>query len=98
MAFSTLYLVFRYNLFYVLSTSIDTQGRAYAKALQQLTVGIYTTEFCLIGLFAISVRRHGASAGPLVCMVVFTVLTIVYHRIMHKELNGLTKTLPVKMN
>ena len=96
-AFSTLYLVFRYNLFYVLSTSIDTQGRAYAKALQQLTVGIYTTEFCLIGLFSISVRRHGASAGPLVCMVVFTVLTIVYHRIMHKELNGLTKTLPVNI-
>jgi hypothetical protein len=27
-------------------------------------------------------------------MVVFTILTIIYHRVMHQELNGLTKTLP----
>jgi hypothetical protein len=93
-AFSFLYLVFRYNLFYVLQTSIDTQGRAYAKALQQLTVGIYTTELCLIGLFSISVKRHHGSAGPLILMILFTALTILYHRIMHKELNTLTKTLP----
>jgi hypothetical protein len=96
-AFSFLYLVFRYNLFYVLQTSIDTQGRAYAKALQQLTVGIYTTEFCLIGLFSIFMKRHNSSSGPLILMLLFTALTIVYHRIMHKELNGLTKTLPANV-
>jgi hypothetical protein len=93
-AFSFLYLVFRYNLFYVLYTSIDTQGRAYALALQQLTVGVYTCELCLIGLFSISAKRHGGSFSPLILMVLFTILTVVYHRIMHKELDPLTKTLP----
>jgi hypothetical protein len=93
-AFSFLYLVFRYNLFYVLNTSIDTQGQAYAKALQQLTVGIYTAELCLIGLFSISVKRHGGSSGPLILMVIFMIFTIVYHRIMYNELDPLTKVLP----
>ncbi|TLD21843.1 DUF221-domain-containing protein [Venturia nashicola] len=93
-AFSILYLCFRYNLFYVVKTSIDTQGRAYAKALQQLTVGVYTAELALIGLFSISVRRHGASQGPLILMVIFSILTAVFHRIMHKTLDPLTKTLP----
>jgi hypothetical protein len=93
-AFCFLYVVFRYNIFYVLNTSIDTQGKAYAKGLQQLTVGIYTAELCLIGLFSISVKRHGGSSGPLILMIIFTILTIVYHRIMHNELNPLTRTLP----
>lgn len=93
-AFSFVYIVFRYNFFYVLQTSIDTQGRAYAKALQQLTVGIYTAEICLIGLFSLSVRRHNSSTGPLILMIIFTILTVVYHRIMHNELGPLTRTLP----
>lgn len=96
-AFSFLYLCFRYNLFYVVKTSVDTQGRAYAKALQQLTVGVYTAELSLIGLFSISVKRHGASRGPLILMVMFSVLTVVFHRIMHKTLDPLTKTLPSSM-
>jgi hypothetical protein len=78
----------------VVKTSIDTQGRAYAKALQQLTVGVYTAELSLIGLFSISVKRHGASKGPLILMVLFSVLTVVFHRVMHQNLNPLTKTLP----
>lgn len=96
-AFSILYLCFRYNLFYVVKTSIDTQGRAYAKALQQLTVGVYTAELALIGLFSISVKRHGASQGPLFLMVIFSIFTVVFHRIMHRTLDPLTKTLPSAM-
>merc|ERR1711981_1415431 len=47
-----LYLVYRHNFLYVYDNNIDTKGMAYAKALQQLTVGVYLAEFCLIGLFA----------------------------------------------
>jgi calcium permeable stress-gated cation channel len=92
--FSFLYLVFRYNLLYVLRTSIDTQGQAYAKALQQITVGVYLSELCLIGLFSLAVKRHRSSSGPLILMVVLTVLTVVYQRTMHKSLIPLTMTLP----
>ena len=65
------------------------KGRAYARALQQLTVGVYLSEFCLIGLFAIACGSSAASAGPLVLMIIFTVLTVVYHVIMKKTLNPL---------
>lgn len=65
------------------------KGRAYARMLQQLTVGVYLAEFCLVGLFAIGVADSPASTGPLVLMLIFTVLTIVYHVIMRKTLGPL---------
>jgi hypothetical protein len=55
---------------------------------------VYTAELCLIGLFSISAKRHGGSPGPLVVMVIFTILTTFYHRTMHQQVTPLTKTLP----
>jgi hypothetical protein len=69
-----LYLAFRYNIFYALSTTVDTKGDAYARALQHLTVGIYLAELCLIGLFA----AKGGS-GPTALMVILFVITTLYH-------------------
>lgn len=95
--FALLYLGYRYQLLYVIGNkSIDMKGRAYARALQQLTVGVYLSEFCLIGLFAIGCSSSAASTGPLVLMIIFTVFTVIYHVIMKKTLgpliNGLELT------
>jgi len=89
-----LYLAFRYNHLFVLSNTVDTKGAAYARALQQLTVGVYIAELCLIGLFAIGASGSAVSTGPLVLMIIFTVLTALYHVTMRRALNPLTNYLP----
>jgi hypothetical protein len=59
---------------YVIQTKVDSKGECYARALQHLLTGVYLSELCLIGLFGV----HNAP-GPSAMMVVFLVLTIVWH-------------------
>lgn len=83
------YLAYRYNILFVTDSQIDTKGLIYPRALQQLLVGVYIAEVCLIGLFGIA-----ATPGPLVIMVVFTVFTALYHFSMNSALDPLLYTLP----
>ncbi|KAG9237312.1 hypothetical protein BJ875DRAFT_165028 [Amylocarpus encephaloides] len=87
--FALLYLAVRYNSLFVLTNNVDTKGLAYAKALQQLMVGVYLSEVCLIGLFAIN-----TSPGPIILMAGFLVATAIFHLIMHNALGALTQYLP----
>ena len=49
-----LYIAFRYELLFVLDASaLNTRGETYKKALNQLFVGIYVAELCMIGMFRI---------------------------------------------
>jgi len=91
--FGCVYLATRYNAFYVLTNNIDTQGAAYAKALQHLMIGIYLAEICLIGLFVMN-----TAPGPIAMMGVFFVLTVVYHITMYQALGQLTSYLPKSLN
>ncbi|KAK6008183.1 hypothetical protein QM012_000086 [Aureobasidium pullulans] len=85
--FALLYLAYRYQLLYVIGNhSIDMHGRAYARALQQITVGVYLLEFCLIGLFAIGIASDRAAIGPLIITIILTVFTVIYHVILSKTL------------
>jgi hypothetical protein len=77
--FFLLYLAFRYNSIFTLGTDVSTRGASYARALFQLTTGIYLSELCLIGLFGIGIGKTKSSIGPLVLMVVFLVVTILWH-------------------
>lgn len=89
-----LYFAFRYNMIYTQDTlSMNTQGRAYAKALQQLTTGVYIAEVCLIGLFAIVTASSTKATGPLVLMIVFLVFTAIYHFLLNRTLASLEKNL-----
>ncbi|KAK1021772.1 phosphate metabolism protein 7 [Friedmanniomyces endolithicus] len=92
--FALLYLAFRYNVLFTLGTQIDTKGRAYARALQQLTVGIYLAEFCLIGLFAIGSSGSGSSVGPLVLMIIFAVGTVSWHMQLRSAMSRHLTSLP----
>ncbi|KAF2087054.1 DUF221-domain-containing protein [Saccharata proteae CBS 121410] len=92
-----LYLAFRYNFLYVLTNNVDTKGASYGRALQQLMVGVYLAEFCLIGLFAINIGTSPTSSGPLILMIIFLIGTIVYQNVVRKALHPLTVTLPANL-
>lgn len=91
--FGIVYLAVRYNTFFVLTNNIDTRGRAYAKVLQQLMTGVYLSEVCLIGLFAIN-----TAPGPIVLMAVFLGATIIYHAMTRHALKPLMEFLPDSMD
>ncbi|KAF2133730.1 DUF221-domain-containing protein [Dothidotthia symphoricarpi CBS 119687] len=76
--FSLLYVAFKYNFLYVYETKIDTKGESYTKALRQLLVGVYLSEICLIGLFAIAAADNIQALGPLIIMAIMLVVTIVF--------------------
>lgn len=87
--FGIIYFAARYNTFYILTNQVDTQGAAYAKVMQQLMTGVYLSEVCLIGLFAIN-----TAPGPIVLMAVFLGATAIYHAAMRHALKPLTAYLP----
>lgn len=92
--FTLIYLGFRYNCLFTLGTPAPTQGRCFARALKQLTTGIYLAEICLIGLYAIGAGDTIQSVGPLVLMVVFLVATIVWQVMLGRYLKKLEMTFP----
>ena len=76
--FSLIYVAFRYNFLYVYETNLDTKGEAYQKALRQLLTGVYLSEICLIGLFAIATAKNIQAVGPLIIMAIMLLLTIIF--------------------
>lgn len=92
--FALLYLGFRYNCLFTLGTTVSTRGRCYARALQQLTVGIYIAEICLIGLYALGIKQSKGAIGPLVCMFVFLAATIAWQVLLKRHIAKMEKTLP----
>ncbi|CZT20887.1 related to DUF221 domain protein [Ramularia collo-cygni] len=92
--FFLLYLAFRYNTIFTLGTTASTRGESYARALQQLTVGIYLSEVCLIGLLAIGVASSKQSIGPLVLMIVFLIATIAWHIWLRRGLDKMELDMP----
>ncbi|OIW22745.1 DUF221 domain-containing protein [Coniochaeta ligniaria NRRL 30616] len=84
-----IYFVYKYNLIYSYDADIDTKGLLYPKALMQLFVGLYMSEICLIGLFAL----HTAFV-PLVLMILFAVFTAMIHISLSDALGPLLNNLP----
>ncbi|KAI9370514.1 hypothetical protein BJX61DRAFT_87526 [Aspergillus egyptiacus] len=90
--FVGLYLVYqayRYNFLFVYDIRIDTKGLVYPRALQHLLTGIYLANICMIGLFAIK-----SAIGPLIIMVLFTILFTLAHISLNEALAPLTTFLP----
>ncbi|KAM4058978.1 calcium-dependent channel, putative phosphate domain-containing protein [Hirsutella rhossiliensis] len=89
LAMALFYLAFRYNIFFVSETAVDTQGLIYPRALKQLFVGVYLAEICMVGLFAVS-----KAIGPAILMAAFLVFTILFNITMSKNLDPLLYGLP----
>ncbi|KAI0840894.1 DUF221-domain-containing protein [Hypoxylon sp. FL0890] len=86
---SLFYLAWRYNIFFVTDTTIDTRGLIYPRALKQLFSGVYISELCMIGIFATSV-----AIGPLVLMIAFLIFTILFHLTINSAIDPLLYNLP----
>lgn len=88
------YFAHRYDLLFVSNEQVDTQGRLYPRALQQLFVGLYVAEGCLIGLFAIGTGSGKGAIGPLILMIAFLIFTAVYQMALKSALAPLVNYLP----
>lgn len=86
------YFAYRYNLLFVNITDIDTKGLVYAKALKHTLVGCYLSVICLIGLFGVA--AGGTGKGPLVMMIIYLILMILYHISLNNAINPLLYYLP----
>lgn len=91
------YFAYRYNLLYVSNADIDTQGRAYTRGLQHLTVGVYLLIVCLIGLFAMASGSNQIAVGPLALMIILLVFVVLYHISMNSAMEPLLNFLPKNM-
>jgi hypothetical protein len=86
------YFAWRYNVFFVTDTRIDTRGLIYPTAIKQLFTGLYLAEVCMIGLFAASV-----AFGPMVLMIICLVFTVLFHLSLNSALNPLLYNLPLTL-
>ncbi|GAP82661.1 putative phosphate metabolism protein 7 protein [Rosellinia necatrix] len=86
---SIFYLAWRYNIFFVTDTKIDTRGLIYPRALKQLFTGVYIAELSMIGIFATSV-----AIGPLILMIIFLVFTALLHITVNSAIDPLLYNLP----
>ncbi|KAL3427245.1 DUF221 domain-containing protein [Phlyctema vagabunda] len=86
---SLFYLAYRYNILFVSETKIDTKGLIFPRALQQLLVGVYLAEICMIGLFSIA-----TAFGPLALMIILLIFTGLYHISLNSALDPLLYNLP----
>jgi hypothetical protein len=73
----------------VLNCDIDTRGLVYPRALQHITTGLYLAEVCMIGLFAIN-----TAVGPLILMIVFLIVSILFHISLNDAVSPLLYSLP----
>lgn len=87
------YFAYRYNFLYVYDTGVDTRGAVYPRALQQIFVGLYIAEVCLLGLFATRLNTNGA-IGPFVMMILLLIFTALFNIGLNSALEPLIKYLP----
>jgi hypothetical protein len=87
------YFAYRYNILYVYDAGADTKGAVYPRALQQVFVGLYIAEVCLLGLFAVRLDNKGA-IGPFIMMILLLVFTALYNVALNSALSPLINFLP----
>ena len=96
-SFSLFWIVFRYNLLYVLISHHDTHGRLYPNALNQLFTGIYVMEICLVGLFLLvrDNQQRLRCIGQAIVMILATGLTVTFQVLLNRAIAPLLQFLSV---
>jgi calcium permeable stress-gated cation channel len=93
------YFAYRYNIMYVYDTGPDTRGLLYPRAMQQLFVGLYVGEICLVGLVATSMGKGSkGSVGPLILLILLLVFTALYNVALNSAISPLLQYLPKDLN
>lgn len=86
---SFFYFAYKYNLLFVVQPKIESKGKCYTRALQQILAGIYIGELCLIGLFGLRQAK-----GPGILLLVLFIATIIYHIVTNRYLSPLEDHFP----
>lgn len=86
---SLFYVAYKYNLLFVVQPKIESKGKCYTRALQQILAGVYIGELCLIGLFGLRNAK-----GPGVLLAVLFVATVAYHVFTNRYLKPLEDHFP----
>jgi hypothetical protein len=100
LTFSLFWIVIKNNILYVIRTgNVDGGGLFFPSAINQLFVGLYFMEICLIGLFFLVRDTKGkvaCDAQGIIMAIVFA-LTAFYQIWLAVNFNGLYKYAPVRM-
>ncbi|KAF3765196.1 DUF221-domain-containing protein [Cryphonectria parasitica EP155] len=83
------YCSYKYNLLFVIQPKIESKGKCYTRALQQILAGVYIGELCLIGLFGL--RK---ATGPSIITLILFFGTIAYNVLTNRYLNPLEDHFP----
>ncbi|KUI64240.1 Uncharacterized protein RSN1 [Cytospora mali] len=86
---SLFYFSYRYTLLFMVVPKIETRGKCYTRALQQILAGLYIGELCLIGLFGLRKAK-----GPSIMLIILFFATVVYHVLTNRYLNPLEDHFP----
>lgn len=89
---SLFYFSYRYTLLFMVQPKIETKGKCYTRALQQILAGIYIGELCLIGLFGLRKAK-----GPAIMLAILFFSTIGYTILTNRYLNPLEDHFPDDM-
>ncbi|KAF3935384.1 hypothetical protein ABW20_dc0101255 [Dactylellina cionopaga] len=99
LVFGLFWIVYRYNLLYVMDYQVDSGGLFFPKAINHLYTGIYIMEVVMVGLFSL-VRTE---SGDLYClphaiiMFVLLILTVIFQRVMYSNFQPLLEYLPLTL-
>ena len=97
--FSLFWIVYRYNLLFVVNFRFDTGGLLFPQAINQLFTGIYVMEVCLIGLFFLVRDAQGrvACAPHGIIMIVATIFTVIFQYMLNQAFGPLLTYLPITL-
>jgi hypothetical protein len=97
--FSLFWIVYRYNLLFVVNFRFDTGGLLFPRAINQLFTGVYVMEVCLVGLFFLvrDSQDTVACAPHALIMIVTTICTIVYQFTLNQAFGPLYTYLPITL-
>jgi len=97
--FSLFWIVYRYNLLFVVNFRFDTGGLLFPTAINQLFTGLYVMEGCLIGLFFLvrDSQNRVACAPQGIVMIVATILTVIFQYTLNGAFGPLLTYLPITL-
>ena len=97
--FALFWIVYRYNVLYVYQFRNDTGGLLFPVAVNQLFVGLYVMELCLVGFFFISTN----TSGNVVCypqaiiMIIALLSTVTFQWLLNSAFKPLFQYLPITL-
>ncbi|SMR47918.1 unnamed protein product [Zymoseptoria tritici ST99CH_3D1] len=96
--FGLFWIVYRYNVLFVYQFKNDTGGLLFPVAINQLFVGVYFLEVCLIGIFFTTIENGTVVTLPQgIIMILVLVATVGYQILMNSAFNPLFQYLPITL-